>query len=60
MKYSCEASDSDRKSKDMLWAAYITPNSDYFKSLDHYKASVSFFYNYEDFPMCKHFGELFF
>jgi hypothetical protein len=60
MKYACEASENDRKSKDKLWAAYITPNSDYFKSLHHFKASAPSFYNYEDKSMCEHFGNLFF
>jgi hypothetical protein len=60
IKYACEASESDRKSKDKLWNAYITPDSDYFKSMHHFKASVPNFYNYEDKSMCEHFGKLFF
>ncbi len=33
MKFACEAANSDRKSKDTLWKAYVTPNSPHFKSL---------------------------
>jgi hypothetical protein len=60
MKYACEASNADRKSKETLWTAYITPNSTYFKSLHHFKASAPNFYNYEDPETCIHFGKLFF
>jgi hypothetical protein len=33
MKFACEAANSDRKMKETLWKAYVTPNSPHFKSL---------------------------
>ncbi len=60
MKYACEAANSDRKAKEELWKAYVTPNSPHFKSQQHFKASAPNFYNFEDKVSCDHFGTLFF
>ena len=59
MENALFASNFDTKIKQQLWDTYVNKQKN-FKSIKHFKASVSSFYNHEDEKQCELFVKDFF